>query len=129
MKKFILASAVLLFGFSACTAAAPQHYKVRVVAEYPHDRGSYTQGLFFDGGQLYESALVREAIYAKARHIMKLKFDMIGSAQRSLYNAVKVRPNPWSTWPDFLERCNNIYETENNLIIRCHMKDDPSSLT
>ena len=69
------------------------------------------------GGQIYESALVREAIYAKARHIMKLKFDMQGSAQRSLYNAAKVRPNPWSTWPDFLERCNNIYETENNLII------------
>ena len=69
------------------------------------------------GGQIYESALVREAIYAKARHIMKLKFDMRGSAKRSLYNAVKVRPNPWSTWPDFLERCNNIYETQNNLII------------
>ena len=69
------------------------------------------------GGQLYESALVREAIYAKARHIMKLKFDMRGSAHRSLYNAVKVKPNPWSTWPDFLERCNNIYETENNLIV------------
>ena len=69
------------------------------------------------GGQIYESALVREAIYAKARHIMKLKFDMRGSAKRSLYNAVKVRPNPWCTWPDFLERCNNIYETQNNLII------------
>ena len=69
------------------------------------------------GGQLYESAMVREAIYAKARHIMKLRFEMRGSAQRSLYNAVKVRPNQWSTWPDFLERCNNIYETQNNLII------------
>ena len=69
------------------------------------------------GGKLYESALVREAIYAKARHIMKLQFSKIGSAKQSLYNAVKVRPNPWSTWPDFLERCNNIYETQNNLII------------
>lgn len=69
------------------------------------------------GGQIYESALVREAIYAKARHIMKLKFDMIGSARRSLYNVVRFRPNPWSMWPDFLERCNNIYETENNLIV------------
>ena len=69
------------------------------------------------GGQLYESALVREAIYAKARHVMKLRFEMRGSAQQSLYNAVKVRPNPWSTWPDFLERCNNIYETQNNLIV------------
>ena len=69
------------------------------------------------GGQIYESALVREAIYAKARHIMKLCFDMIGSARKSLYNAVKVRPNPFSTWPEFLERANNIYETQNNLII------------
>ena len=48
-------------------------------------------------GGLYESALVREAIYAKGRHIMKLRFDMQGSAKRSLYNAVKTRPNPWST--------------------------------
>lgn len=68
-------------------------------------------------GQLYESALVREAIYAKGRHIMKLRFDMRGSAKRELYNAVKIRPNPFSTWPDFLERCNAIYEVETNLII------------
>ena len=68
-------------------------------------------------GGLYESALVREAIYAKGRHIMKLRFDMQGSAKRSLYNAVKTRPNPWSTWPEFLERCNAIYETQNNLIV------------
>ena len=69
------------------------------------------------GGQVYESALVREAIYTKARHIMKGKFTMQGSAKRSVYNAVKVKPNPWSTWPAFLERCNNIYETQNSLII------------
>ena len=68
-------------------------------------------------GRIYESALVREAIYAKARHIMKLRFDMRGSAKRGTYNAVKAKPNPWSTWPDFLERCNNIYETQNNLIM------------
>ena len=69
------------------------------------------------GGQIYESALVREAIYAKARHIMKLKFDMVGSAKRGLWNAVKSKPNPYATWPEFLERCNNIYEVQNNLII------------
>ena len=69
------------------------------------------------GGQIYESALVREAIYAKARHIMKLRFDMQGGAKRSLYNAIKSKPNDFSTWPEFLERCNNIYETENNLIV------------
>lgn len=78
---------------------------------------AYTPQFTSWSGMLYESALVREAIYAKARHIMKLKFDMRGSARRSLYNAVKAKPNPWHTWPDFLEQCNNIYEVENNLII------------
>ncbi len=68
-------------------------------------------------GQIYESMLVRMAIYAKDRHIMKLKFDMRGSAKQGLKNRMKLRPNPWHTWPDFLEQCNNIYETENNLIV------------
>ena len=68
-------------------------------------------------GQIYESLLVREAIYAKDRHIMKLKFDMRGSAQKSLRSTLNIEPNPWHTWPDFLEQCNNIYEVENNLIV------------
>ena len=33
----------------------PKQYRVEVVAEYPHDETSYTQGLFFDGGRFYES--------------------------------------------------------------------------
>lgn len=78
---------------------------------------AYTPQFTSWGGQIYESALVRESIYTKARHIMKGKFTMQGSAKRSTYNAVKVKPNPWSTWPDFLERCNNIYETQNSLIV------------
>ena len=68
-------------------------------------------------GQIYESMLVRQAIYAKDRHIMKLKFDMRGSAKQGLKNTLMIRPNPWHTWPDFLEQCNNIYEVENNLIV------------
>ena len=68
-------------------------------------------------GQIYESMLVRQAIYAKDRHIMKLRFDMRGSAKQGLKNTLMIRPNPWHTWPDFLEQCNNIYEVENNLIV------------
>jgi glutamine cyclotransferase len=35
---------------------------VRVVNRYPHDRNAYTQGLFFDGGVLYEgTGLVNES--------------------------------------------------------------------
>lgn len=42
-----------LFALS-CSAGVKQ-YKLKVIAEYPHDRGAYTQGLFFSDGQLYES--------------------------------------------------------------------------
>lgn len=37
-----------------CTAKVRQ-YKLTVVKEYPHDESSFTQGLFFDGGKMYES--------------------------------------------------------------------------
>jgi glutamine cyclotransferase len=47
---------LLLFaGFGSCAYAKVQNYKVRVVNEYPHDVTSYTQGLFFNNGLLYES--------------------------------------------------------------------------
>ncbi len=40
----------------AQSASAPKQYKVKVVRELPHSRNSYTQGLFFMNGVLYESA-------------------------------------------------------------------------
>ena len=47
----IIASLMLL----SCGPAGLKEYKVEVVAEYPHDVESYTQGLFFQDGQMYES--------------------------------------------------------------------------
>ena len=47
----LLAAALLCSG---CEAKVKE-YKVKVVKEYPHDSGSYTQGLFFHRGELYES--------------------------------------------------------------------------
>lgn len=69
------------------------------------------------GGQIYESELVRAAVDAKARHVGKLKYAMEGAAQQKLWTATKTEPNPWYTWPQFLERCSNIYEIQNNLFI------------
>ena len=69
------------------------------------------------GGQIYESELVRAAIDAKARHVAKLKYTVNGTARPKLWTATKTAPNPWYTWPQFLERCSNIYETQNNLFI------------
>ena len=69
------------------------------------------------GGQIYESELVRAAVDAKARHVGKLQYRMQGTARTKLYTATKSAPNPWYTWPQFLERCSNIYEVQNNLFI------------
>ena len=69
------------------------------------------------GGQIYESELVRAAVDAKARHVGKLQYRMTGSARQKLWTMTKSAPNPWYTWPQFLERCSNIYEVQNNLFI------------
>ena len=69
------------------------------------------------GGQIYESELVRAAVDAMARHAGKLQYTMQGTARQALYTATKNRPNPWYTWPVFLERCSNIYQTQNNLFL------------
>jgi len=69
------------------------------------------------GGQIYESELVRAAVDARARHVCKLQYNMSGSARKALYTATKTSPNPWYTWSQFLERCSNIYDVQNNLFI------------
>jgi len=69
------------------------------------------------GGQIYESELVRAAVDARARHVAKLQYRMEGSARPKLLTVTRSAPNPWYTWPQFLERCSNIYDVENNLFI------------
>ena len=69
------------------------------------------------GGQIYESELVRAAVDALSRHAGKLKYVMEGTARPKLYTATRNRPNPWYTWPVFLERCSNIYQVQNNLFL------------
>lgn len=68
-------------------------------------------------GSMYEIALVRAAIEAKARHISKLKVQLQGEAQPALKNKMKHAPNPWQTWPQFLARASTILDATNNLFI------------
>lgn len=68
-------------------------------------------------GSIYESALIRSAVEAKARHISKLKVEFQGPAQPQLKNRLKYYPNPWQTWPQFLARCSTILDCTNNLFI------------
>ena len=69
------------------------------------------------GGKVYENMLVRQSIEAHAKHVGKLKFEMQGSAHGRLRAALAYGPNEFESWPAFLERCSNIYRTQNNLFI------------
>ena len=68
-------------------------------------------------GSIYENALVRSAIEAKARHISKLKVELQGEAQPNLKARIKHNPNDWMTYPQFLARCSTILDCTNNLFI------------
>lgn len=68
-------------------------------------------------GELYESALVRSAIDARARNISKLKFEIVGTANPKLQNRLKYRPNPWQTWSQYLYRTSTILDMHNNAVI------------
>lgn len=50
---------LMSFMLISCGDKAVKEYTVEVVAKYPHDTQSYTQGLFFQDGQMYESTGLR----------------------------------------------------------------------
>lgn len=66
---------------SSCVNAKVRQYKAQVVAEYPHDRTSYTQGLFFYDGQMYEStglngkSTFRKVDIRTGKALYRLNFD------------------------------------------------------
>lgn len=69
------------------------------------------------GGELYESELVRAAIDARARHISKLAVETYGTARPDLQGKLKLGPNEWQTWSQFLYRLSTILDVQNNAII------------
>ena len=56
-------------------------YKIRIVNEFPHDVTSYTQGLFFYGGEMYEStglngkSTFRKVDIKTGKPLYRLDFD------------------------------------------------------
>lgn len=54
MKHIISICVCVLCSILSCSAKV-ERYKIEVVKAYPHDTGSYTQGLFWHDGSLYES--------------------------------------------------------------------------
>lgn len=54
MKHIISICVCVLCSILSCSAKV-ERYKIELVKAYPHDTGSYTQGLFWHDGSLYES--------------------------------------------------------------------------
>ena len=77
----LLAIFILSFTLLSCSEPKVREYKLEVVAEYPHDTDSYTQGLFFHEGQMYESTGVhgkstfRKVELETGKALKKLNFD------------------------------------------------------
>lgn len=69
------------------------------------------------GGELYESALVRSAIDARARHISKLKVEIQGSARPTLQTKLRLKPNNWQTWSQFLYRTSTILDLHGTAVV------------
>ena len=54
MRPFLLVSCLTFLLCVANAQTEPSRYGFRVVNVYPHDMSSFTQGLLFHGGFLYE---------------------------------------------------------------------------
>ena len=80
MRRLFLAF-LSTFILLSCADASVKVYKLDVVAEYPHDTESYTQGLFFQDGQLYEStgmngkSTFRKVDLTTGKPLKRLDFD------------------------------------------------------
>ena len=68
-------------------------------------------------GAIYESLIIRSSIDARARHISKLKVELIGSANPSLQSKLRQGPNQWQTWSQFLYRVSTILDINNTAFI------------
>ena len=82
MRRLYLLLSILAAALLCCACEAKvKEYKVKVVKEYPHDTSSYTQGLFFYKGDMYEStgqygsSTFRKVDVATGEPLEKLDFN------------------------------------------------------
>lgn len=81
MRKVIIIVFAMLFMLVSCADATVKQYKLNVIAEYPHDTESYTQGLFFHKGEMYETtglngkSTLRKVDMESGKPLKRLDFD------------------------------------------------------
>lgn len=95
----------------------PKKYRTPIPAERWESLTAYRTAFTTWKGEIYEFDQVRSAIDTLARNTGKLKIEMPGSAKGKVRTKLKIRPNPYQTWYQFLYRTRTIYEMQNNAII------------
>ena len=75
-------------------------------------------------GSVYESELIRAALDAWGRHAAKLKPNVRGSALPELQNRLKVRPNAFQEWTQFLYQTATVLGVRNNAFLVKTRNDD-----
>ena len=86
----------------SCKGGAPKRYRIEVVKEYPHDVTSYTQGLFFHGGSLYEStgqygsSTMRKVELSSGKALQRLDFARKYFAEGSVILGDKLYILTWT---------------------------------
>ena len=68
-------------------------------------------------GEIYEEELVRAAIDTRARHMSKLKVELVGTSKPSLQTKMRLAPNQYMTWSQFLYRVSTILDIQNTAFI------------
>ena len=77
----------------------------------------YTPVFTTRGGGIYENELIRAAINAKATHVSKLKVELRGAARPKLQSKLRLGPNQFHTWSQFLSRLSVILSIHNTAFI------------
>ena len=95
----------------------PKKSHENLVGQYFKLLTGYTPVFNTWGGQLYESELVRSAIDARSRHMMKLSIRIDGAAQPKLRTKLSKRPNDFQTWAQLLYRLNTILDMKNSAFL------------
>lgn len=95
----------------------PKKYRNPVGAERWAPLTAYSAVFRTWRGEIYEFDQVRSAIDTLARNTGKLTIEMPGTAKGKVRTKLKIRPNDYQTWYQFLYRARTIYEMQNNAII------------
>ena len=95
----------------------PKKYRTPIQAERWEPLTAYRAVFTNWKGELYEFDQVRSAIDTLARHTGKLQVSISGTAKGKTRTKLKIKPNKYQTWYQFLYRTRTILEMQNNAII------------